>query len=129
MEQNGKKLSVGEMLKQLADKRREDERAKDEARKLAWSGNRVESESVSANPTNQSEVSTELSKASPKELSGAEERFLTSAEAAKVLGYSEKSFRNKVSEGKIPHYRLFGQNRFKLSELICLIKKVDLSSK
>ena len=54
-----------------------------------------------------------------------DEILLTSAEASKLLGYTEKSFRNLVSLGRIPHYKLMGQNRFKKSELLGLLVRVE----
>jgi len=43
-----------------------------------------------------------------------------------ILGYTDKSFRNAVSSGKIPHYKIFNRNRFKKSELLSLLVKVDI---
>lgn len=54
-----------------------------------------------------------------------DENLLTSSQAARLLGYAEKSFRNSVALGKIPYYRLFGRNRFKKSELLGLLVRVE----
>ncbi|MBL7671375.1 MAG: helix-turn-helix domain-containing protein [Bdellovibrionaceae bacterium] len=55
-----------------------------------------------------------------------DEILLTSAEAAKLLGFNAKSFTNTVAAGKFPHYYLMGnRNRFKKSELLTLRTRVD----
>jgi excisionase family DNA binding protein len=54
--------------------------------------------------------------------------LMKSAEAANLLGLSVKGLRNLASAGKIPHYKLFGQNRFKKSELMGLLVKVEIKS-
>lgn len=52
--------------------------------------------------------------------------LMTSAEAANFLGLSVKGLRNLTSSGKVPHYKLFGHNRFKKDELTGLLKKVPV---
>lgn len=47
-----------------------------------------------------------------------EDRLLTAAEAARFLGYSEGTVRNKASAGELPFVKLpSGGLRFRLSEL------------
>jgi Helix-turn-helix domain len=50
--------------------------------------------------------------------------LMDSIQAAKLLGYSVKGFRNLVSSGKIPMFKILGRNRFKRSELLSLAKRV-----
>lgn len=57
--------------------------------------------------------------------SPSEDYFLTTDEAAEYLRISTASLRNMTSSGKITYYKLFGRNRFLLSEL----KKLVLSQK
>jgi len=126
MEQNGNNGSPPDkmegMLKKFADMRRAQTRAEDEARKLGkplpTSHQPMVLESA---PFKSSEDIVTPSK-TPKE----EDVILTSTEAAKLLGYAPKSFMNAVSAGKIPHYKLFGQNRFKKQELLNLLVKVEV---
>ncbi len=122
MDQSGNQTkSIGESLKELADMRRAQDRAEAEARRLGQSVNIVRTQVLfeEAKPAEQTEAVTPASSVTD------DEALLTSAEAAKLLGYSEKSFRNAVSLGKIPHYKLFGQNRFKKSELLALLIRVE----
>lgn len=121
MDENGTKTkTVSEMLKEFADMRRAQDRAEAEARRLGQPLNHVRTQAPSeeAKPVEQA-----VTMSSPAVTD--EEALLTSAEAAKLLGYSEKSFRNSVAMGKVPHYKLFGQNRFKKSELLGLLVRVE----
>ena len=121
MDENGTKpKSISEMLKEFADMRRAQDRAEAEARRLGQplSHVRMQAPYEEAKPVEQAVTM------SPPVVTN-EEALLTSAEAAKLLGYSEKSFRNSVAMGKVPHYKLFGQNRFKKDELLSLLVKIE----
>lgn len=121
MDENGTKTkTVSEMLKEFADMRRAQDRAEAEARRLGQPLNHVTALAPSEEVKPIAQTVTTSSPAVTDD-----EALLTSAEAAKLLGYSEKSFRNAVSLGKIPHYKLFGQNRFKKSELVALLIRVE----
>lgn len=117
----GNKMPIGDILKMYADKRRETERAQDEARKLGLPmPNEVRrADALSGLSHNQAVPTT----AQPV---GSDDDILTSEQAAKLLGFSTKSFRNAVAAGKVPHYKLFGQNRFRRDELLALLVKVDI---
>lgn len=127
MDQNGKRTEVGSLLEELANERRANELAKLEARQdgnihgsKTWDKN-VEPPKLA--PVMPITEAVTVAVAESKVVD--EGSILTSAEAARLLGYSEKSFRNMVSDGKVPHYKLFGQNRFKKSELMGLLVKVE----
>lgn len=49
------------------------------------------------------------------------DRWMTTAEAARYLKIEIGSFYNLISQGKIPYYKLQSQNRFLRSELDALI--------
>lgn len=51
------------------------------------------------------------------------DEWLTSKEAAQYLRVSVGSLRNMVSNGQIPHFKLFGRNRFHRKDLRQLLKK------
>lgn len=121
MDENGTKTKThGELLKELADMRRAQDRAEAETRRLGQPLSHVTARAPSeeANPVEQTVTM------SPPAVTD-DEALLSSADGAKLLGYTEKSFRNAVSAGKIPHYKLLGQNRFKKSELLALLVRVD----
>lgn len=114
-------ITHGEALRGLADFRRAQDHAEAETKRLgqplAQPRPQVFAESK---PTSQ----IQSVEGTPSFTEG--EILLTSSEAAKLLGYgSEKSFRNAVSAGKIPHYKLMGQNRFKKIELLALLVRVE----
>lgn len=121
MDENGiKPKSVSEMLKEFADMRRAQDRANAEARRMG--------EPIRPTPIRVTEERSTLQETKAQSSSTAlteDEIFLTSSEAATLLGYMAKSFRNAVAAGKIPHYKLFGQNRFKKSELLKLLTRVE----
>ncbi len=50
-----------------------------------------------------------------------EYRFLTTDEAAKVLGITSKALRNLTSNGKIPYYKFGHRNRYRLDDLVALV--------
>jgi excisionase family DNA binding protein len=113
-------ITHGEALRGLADFRRAQDHAEAEAKRLGQqlvhSRPQVFAESKPASQIQSVERTPSFTD---------EEILLTSSEAAKLLGYgSEKSFRNAVAAGKIPHYKLMGQNRFKKSELLALLVRV-----
>ncbi|MBK7889296.1 MAG: helix-turn-helix domain-containing protein [Bdellovibrionales bacterium] len=62
---------------------------------------------------------------SPSSSENDNEEYLNSEQAAKLLAFPLKSFRNAVSMGRIPHYKLFGHNRFKKTELLKLLVRVE----
>lgn len=114
-------ITHGEALHELAELRRAQDRAEAEARRLGQPVNNFRTQ-VTFEETKPIEkiVATVVSSSVTED-----EVLLTSAEAAKLLGYSEKSFRNSVAKGKVPHYKLFGQNRFKKSELLGLLVRIE----
>lgn len=57
------------------------------------------------------------------------DRLLTAAEAARYLGYSEGTIRNKASRGEIPFVKLGHALRFRLSELDSWIEAQDAAAK
>lgn len=121
MDENGTKTkTVSEMLKEFADMRRAQDRADAEARRLGQPLRPTPIQVIEAKPVTQETKDQPSSSAFTED-----EILLTSAEGAKLLGYSEKSFRNAVAAGKIPHYKLLGQNRFKKSELLGLLVRVE----
>lgn len=123
MDQNGNQPKTnGEKLKEFADMMRAQDRAEAEAKRLGQPVNRVGTQALfeEAKPIDQTDAVI------PSPSVTEDDALLTSADAAKLLGYSEKSFRNAVSLGKIPHYKLFGQNRFKKRELVDLLIKVEV---
>lgn len=121
MDENGTKTkTVSEMLKEFADMRRAQDRAEMEAKRLGQPIRPAPIQMIEEKPAIQETKAQALSVAFTED-----EILLTSAEGAKLLGYSEKSFRNAVAAGKIPHYKLLGQNRFKKSELLGLLVRVE----
>lgn len=58
-----------------------------------------------------------------------DDRLLTAAEAARYLGYSEGTIRNKASAGEIPFVKLGFALRFRLSELERWIAEQDARAK
>ncbi|MBL7670760.1 MAG: helix-turn-helix domain-containing protein [Bdellovibrionaceae bacterium] len=119
---NQPKKTIGEMLKELADQARAQDKADAEARRL---GQPIKTITTSVFEEKAIAYDTQVS-SMPKESEN--EILLNSSEAAKLLSYTEKSFRNAVAAGKIPHYKLLGQNRFKKSELLSLLVKVELKN-
>ncbi len=121
MDENGTKTkTVSEMLKEFADMRRAQDRAEAEARRLGQPIRPTPIQVAEEKPV------TQDTKASPSTAAFTEDEILlTSSEAATLLGYTEKSFRNLVSLKKVPHYKLMGQNRFKKSELLGLLVRVE----
>ena len=111
--------TIGERLKDFADTRRAQENGQGETKRPTHNVS-VASEQVFENGKIIEQLESEI--AMP--LVAKDEVLLTSSEAAKLLGYTEKSFRNSVALGKVPHYKLFGQNRFKKSELLGLLVRV-----
>lgn len=134
MSQNGKDLmdeifrkraageiTHGEALHAFAEFRRAQDRAEVEARRLGQPISPIRLQAVEeAKPAPQAQSVERAPSFTEDEI------FLTSAEAAKLLGYgSEKSFRNAVAAGKIPHFKLMGnQNRFKKTEMLALLVRV-----
>ena len=129
MEENGNDdmqgKDIGKILKHYADL----QRAEDKAREAGRAGQPFHTMPaptavhINARPVDgaQTQVSTQV------KTIDADEGLMTSAQAARFLGYtSEKSFRNAVSARRIPHYKLFDQNRFKKSELLGLLVKVEV---
>lgn len=57
------------------------------------------------------------------------DRLLTAAEAARYLGYSEGTIRNKASRGEIPSVKLGHALRFRLSELDAWIAEQDAAAR
>lgn len=120
MDQNGNQpKTISEMLKEFADQAREQDRIEAEAKKLGQPIKRF------TNPEEKPDVQNIEVHPSVLPIKD-DEILLTSSEGAKLLGYTEKSFRNAVAAGKIPHYKLLGQNRFKKSELLSLLVKVEI---
>ncbi|OQW54955.1 MAG: hypothetical protein A4S09_17375 [Proteobacteria bacterium SG_bin7] len=115
-------ITHGQALHELAEWRRAQDRAEAEARRLGQPVPQIRLQAVEE-PKAAPQIQSVERTSSVTE----DEIFLTSAEAAKLLGYSsEKSFRNAVAAKKIPHYKLMGnQNRFKKSELLALLVRVD----
>lgn len=125
MDQNGNQpKSMGEKLKEFADMRRAHDRAEAEAKRLGQPASHISTQTLFEEAKLVEQTDPIMPSASVTE----DEALLTSADAAKLLGYSEKSFRNSVSMGKVPHYKLFGQNRFKKSELLGLLVRVEPKS-
>jgi len=118
MDQTGNKPKL--TLKGLADMKRAQECAEAEAIKLGQPASSVRAQ-IFQEPKHVEQIKTEM----PIPLLTMEEALLNSAEGAKFLGYTKKSFRNAVAAGKIPHYKLLGQNRFKKSELLGLLIRVE----
>lgn len=58
-----------------------------------------------------------------------EDRLLTVKEAAHYLGYKKGTVYNKVSAGKIPHFKLGTTLRFRRSELDRWIEERDAEAK
>ncbi len=115
-------ITHGEALHELANLRRAEDRAEAEARRLGQPHFHLRPQAVEEPKPVAQVQSTERAPSFTED-----EILLTSSEAATLLGYgSEKSFRNAVSLGKIPHHKLFGQNRFKKSELFSLLVKVEI---
>lgn len=115
-------IDHGEALHQLANLRRAQDRAEAEARRHGQAHGHLTPQTFEEprRPAPQVE-SVEQARSFTED-----EILMTSSEAAKLLGYaSEKSFRNAVAAGKIPHYKLMGQNRFKKSELLGLLVRVE----
>lgn len=56
-------------------------------------------------------------------------RLLTAAEAARLLGYSEGTVRNKASAGELPTVKLGTALRFRLSDLEGWIEEQDAKAK
>lgn len=57
------------------------------------------------------------------------DRLLTAAEAARYLGYSEGTVRNKASAGDLPYVKLGTALRFRLSELEAWVAEQDAAAK
>lgn len=57
------------------------------------------------------------------------DRLLTAAEAARYLGYTEGTVRNKASAGEIPSVKLGHALRFRLSTLDAWIAEQDAAAK
>ncbi|MGE4130141.1 MAG: helix-turn-helix domain-containing protein [Bdellovibrionales bacterium] len=115
-------ITHGEALHELAELRRAQDRAEVEARRLGQPIHHIRQQAVEEpKPAPQAQSVERVPSFTEDEI------FLTSAEAAKLLGYgSEKSFRNAVAAGKIPHYKLMGnQNRFKKTEMLALLVRVE----
>ena len=128
MEQNGNgPKDTGSMLKKLADIRRASEAeiqsAKREGRAPVLHDVCIEPIATSA-VSSPAKLTTDATTNTP---SGDQddEALMTSAEAAEFLGLSVKGLRNLASAGKVPHYKLFGHNRFKRSELLALLIRVE----
>lgn len=134
MDQNGKdvlseifrkraagEITHGEALHELAELRRAQDRAEAEARRQGQPYLHLRPQAVEEpRPAPQVQAVERTPSFTEDEI------LLTSVEAAKLLGYrSEKSFRNAVAAGKIPHYKLMGSNRFKKSELMGLLVRVE----
>ncbi|MEN0059628.1 MAG: helix-turn-helix domain-containing protein [Bdellovibrio sp.] len=120
MDQNANQpKTIGEMLKEFADQVRAQDKADAEARRLGQPVRTV------TPPASEKKAAVHEAQISSDPKVSEDEIFLNSAEAAKLLGYTEKSFRNLVSLKKISHYKLMGQNRFKKSELLSLLVKVE----
>lgn len=118
MDQSGNKTkSAGELLREFADQRRAQDRAEAEARRLGQPIPPVKTQPIEEPKPVSHEPSLSLKEDGND--------YLNSEQAAKLLGFSIKSFRNAVAARKIPHYRLFGQNRFKRDELLALLVRVD----
>ena len=113
-------ITHGEALHELANLRRAQDRAEDEARRLGQPTPHIRPQAVEEQKT---VVQVQPIEKAPSFTD--DEILLTSSEGAKLLGYGEKSFRNAVAAGKIPHYKLMGQNRFKKSELLGLLIRVE----
>ncbi|OQW48546.1 MAG: hypothetical protein A4S09_13675 [Proteobacteria bacterium SG_bin7] len=116
-------ITHGEALHELAELRRAQDRAEAEARRLGQPISITKPQAVEEPKPALQVQSVERGPSFSED-----EILLTSAEGAKLLGYSEKSFRNAVAAGKIPHYKLLGQNRFKKSELLSLLMKVEVKN-
>lgn len=114
-------ITHGEALHELAELRRAQDRAEAEARRLGQPVPHIRSQAIEEpKPAPQNQPVERAPSFTEDEI------FLTSAEATKLLGYgSEKSFRNAVAAGKIPHFKIFGQNRFKKSELLALLVRAE----
>lgn len=56
-------------------------------------------------------------------------RLLTAGEAARLLGYSEGTIRNKASAGEVPYVKLGTALRFRLSDLEEWIEEQDAAAR
>lgn len=123
MDQNGNPTkTVSEMLKEFADTERAQGKAEAEAKRLGLPSPSLQAKKAAEPPQTPQMMGSVPSSGDEVK---PDEALLSSSQAAHLLGYSEKSFRNLVSKGKIPHYKLLGQNRFKKIELLSLLVKVE----
>jgi excisionase family DNA binding protein len=57
------------------------------------------------------------------------EKYLTTDEAAHLLGVTPAQLRNMCSYQAVPYYKLGRSNRFKKSELITLVERTRIGAK
>lgn len=66
----------------------------------------------------------DISRDSTRSLKIEDVEWLTSIEAAALLGISVNALMNKVSNGKIPYFKFGRRNRYKKSELVALLSQI-----